>query len=66
MYKENPHSVSQFEKLLVAIAVCEKRMKDVDDQLDDPQLELVVTDKEWEIISKDKLSEDCLKDLRQQ
>mmetsp|Transcript_5590 Transcript_5590/g.5107 ORF Transcript_5590/g.5107 Transcript_5590/m.5107 type:complete len:126 (+) Transcript_5590:436-813(+) len=46
--------VRSIEMLNVALHCCEKRLKDVDDQLDDPKVELMVTDKEWEVINKEK------------
>jgi hypothetical protein len=41
------------------VELCSKRLKDVDDQLDDPKLELMVTDREWEALERpvDKLQE---------
>ena len=53
MYSQNPKLVQSLEKLVVAISLCEKRLKDVDDQLDDPYLNLLLTDREWEIIKDD-------------
>ena len=38
--KECPH----VEKLLISIAINEKRLKDVDEQIDDPDLETLVTE----------------------
>ena len=42
------------EKLLIAIHINEKRLKDVDDVIDDPDLENLVTDEEWNAIEKEK------------
>ena len=35
------------EKLFIAIHINEKRLKDIDDQIDDPDLENLVTEEEW-------------------
>lgn len=42
--KECPH----IEKLIISIAINEKRLKDVDEQIDDPDLETLVTEEQWE------------------
>ena len=46
--------VNHIEKLLIAIHINEKRLKDVDDIIDDPDLENLVTDQEWQFIEKEK------------
>lgn len=56
-------TIKHFERLQVALNVCWKRMKDVDDQLDDPKLELTVTDKEWEVIAKQNLTAEFISQL---
>jgi tubulin monoglycylase TTLL3/8 len=45
---------SQVEKLLIAIHINEKRLCDVDDCIDDPDLENLVTEDEWSAIEKEK------------
>lgn len=47
---------THIEKLLIAIHVNEKRLKDIDEQLDDPDLENLVTEDEWTHIEKEKFS----------
>ena len=56
----NPTGLIHLERLIVAIQLCEKRLKDIDDQLDDPNLELNLTDREWEVIKEDRLSDEFL------
>lgn len=46
--------VTHIEKLLIAIHINEKRLKDVDDYIDDPDLSNLVTDQEWFYIEKEK------------
>lgn len=48
----------RIEKLIIAININEKRLKDIDDLIDDPDLENLVTEIEWENIEKDKSSEE--------
>jgi len=60
MYSMNPTGLIHLERLIVAIQLCEKRLKDIDDQLDDPNLELNLTDREWEVIKEDRLSDEFL------
>ena len=63
----NPTSVQSIEKLVVAITLCEKRLKDVDDQLDDPHLNLTLTDREWDVIKDDgRLPDPVSSDLRKE
>jgi hypothetical protein len=47
------------EKLLVAIFVNEKRLKDADDVIDDPDLDNLVTENEWDVIVKDKFADEA-------
>ena len=42
------------EKLIIAIHINEKRLKDVDDLIDDPDLENLVKEEEWTYIAKEK------------
>ena len=58
MYSMNPTGLIHLERLIVAISLCEKRLKDIDDQLDDPNLELNLTDREWEVIKEDRLTDE--------
>lgn len=51
-------TIKQFEKLQIAISICEKRIKDIDDQIDDSSLDLMVTDQEWNIIRKEFLNDE--------
>lgn len=50
------------EKVLkVALKVCEKRLKDLDDLIDDPQaFTSLVTDEEWKILGADELNLETL------
>jgi len=49
------------ERLMVALNICEKRMRDIDDILDEPNPDLtLVTADEWEILGFDELSPDAL------
>ena len=50
------------EKVLkVALKVCEKRIKDLDDLIDDPTAFLsLVTDDEWKILGADELNVETL------
>jgi hypothetical protein len=50
----------RIEKLLVAIHINEKRLKDIDDLIDDPDLENLVTEEEWQIIEKEKSSDESI------
>jgi len=45
---------NQVEKLLIAIHVNEKRLKDIDDVIDDPDLSNLVPEDEWAAIEKEK------------
>jgi hypothetical protein len=45
---------------LIAIHINEKRLKDVDEIIDDPDLDNLVTDEEWQYIEKDKSSAECI------
>lgn len=56
--KEFPHE----EKLLIAIHINEKRLKDVDEIIDDPDLDNLVSDEEWKYIEKDK---SAIKDIQE-
>eukprot|EP00347_Sterkiella_histriomuscorum_P014185 403361837 len=49
-------SVNQIEKLLLSIKICERRLKDIDDQLDDKTSVLIVSDIEWEYLQKEILT----------
>ena len=53
------------EKLLIAININQKRLMDVDDYIDDPNLENLVTDEEWNYIKTEKFQnpEEELKEL---
>lgn len=53
---EKSSSVS--DKILkVALKVCEKRLKDLDDLIDDPNaFNALVTDEEWNILGADELN----------
>jgi hypothetical protein len=42
------------EKLIISIHINEKRLKDVDEIIDDPDLENLVKEEEWEYIIKEK------------
>lgn len=66
MYSQNPTGLIHLERLIVAIQLCEKRMKDVDDQLDDPNLELTLNEREWEIIRDERMNEEALGQLRKE
>ena len=47
--------------LKVAFKVCEKRLKDLDDLIDDPQaFTSLVTDEEWKILGADELNIETL------
>ena len=47
-------------KVRVALAVCERRLKDLDDFIDDPNAILCVQEHEWEILADDELNESRL------
>ena len=49
---------SRIEKLLIAIHINEKRLKDIDDIIDDPDLENLVTEIEWQNIEKEKSADE--------
>jgi hypothetical protein len=43
----------------VAINVCERRCKDIDDFIDDPNAAMnLISDKEWELLAGDELTMD--------
>lgn len=44
----------------VAISVCKKNIEDMDDMIDRKKVVKVVTDKEWEIMAQDELTEEGL------
>jgi hypothetical protein len=44
--------------LIIAIHINEKRLKDIDDLIDDPDLENLVTEIEWQNIEKEKSSDE--------
>jgi hypothetical protein len=47
--------------LKVALKVCEKRLKDLDDLIDDPTaFQSLVTDDEWKILGADELNAETL------
>jgi hypothetical protein len=50
---------------LIAININQKRLMDVDDYIDDPNLENLVTDEEWNYIKTEKFQnpEEELKEL---
>mmetsp|Transcript_3502 Transcript_3502/g.5971 ORF Transcript_3502/g.5971 Transcript_3502/m.5971 type:complete len:669 (+) Transcript_3502:853-2859(+) len=56
----------QLERLFVALHVSEKRLMDVDQYIDDPDLENLVNDSEWRLIEKAALTpQDTLDALKQ-
>ncbi len=56
----NVDSVGE-EKLCVALNICEKRLRDIDDILDEPNPDLaLVTAEEWEILGTDELTPETL------
>ena len=57
---------SRVEKLLIAIHINEKRLKDIDDLIDDPDLENLVTENEWTMIEKEKSSDEIIQNLHQE
>ena len=58
--------INYIERLIVAIYVCEKRLKDIDEQLDDPNLELNVTENEWAVIGKEKVAQSVIDECKEQ
>lgn len=58
--------IANLERLQVAMYACEKRLKDIDDQLDDSKVELYITDNEWSILQKEKIKAEVIADLVQQ
>ena len=66
MYSMNPTGLFHLERLIVAIQLCEKRLKDIDDQLDDPNLELNLTDREWEVIKEERMTQEALAALKKE
>ena len=54
---------SRVEKLLIAIHINEKRLVDIDDLIDDPDLENTVTENEWTMIEKEKSSDEVISNL---
>ena len=58
--------MNHIEKLLIAIHINEKRLKDIDDIIDDPDLENLVTDQEWLFIEKEKFQTGQLDSLYQE
>ena len=47
--------------LKVAMKVCEKRLKDLDDLIDDPSaFAELVTDEEWKVLGEDELTVETL------
>ncbi len=49
------------EKLLVALNICERRLRDIDDILDEAKQELtLVTPEEWEVLGTNELTPDML------
>jgi hypothetical protein len=57
---DKPSTVS--DKILkTALKVCEKRLRDLDDLIDDPQaFNQLVTDDEWAILGADELNTESL------
>lgn len=49
--------------MFIAIHINEKRLKDIDDQIDDPELENLVTEEEWTYIEKEKFQDKQLMEL---
>lgn len=47
------------EKLIVAIYINDKRLKDADEVIDDPDLDNLVTENEWDVIMKDRFPDDA-------
>lgn len=45
------------EKLMIALHINEKRMKDVDEQIDDGDLNGFITDEQWSFIEKERFEE---------
>jgi hypothetical protein len=41
-------------------------LKDIDDQLDDPNLELTLNEREWEVIKEERMSEEALAGLKKE
>eukprot|EP01022_Parablepharisma_sp_SALTPOND_P001103 TRINITY_DN1055_c0_g1_i2.p2 TRINITY_DN1055_c0_g1~~TRINITY_DN1055_c0_g1_i2.p2 ORF type:complete len:1006 (+),score=166.16 TRINITY_DN1055_c0_g1_i2:6008-9025(+) len=49
------------ERLVIALNICEKRLRDIDDILDEPSPDLaLVAEEEWEILGNDELSPEAL------
>eukprot|EP00831_Metopus_contortus_P056682 TRINITY_DN4871_c0_g1_i1.p1 TRINITY_DN4871_c0_g1~~TRINITY_DN4871_c0_g1_i1.p1 ORF type:complete len:460 (-),score=117.39 TRINITY_DN4871_c0_g1_i1:174-1553(-) len=49
------------ERLLVALNICQKRLRDIDDILDESNVEMaLVTAEEWEVIGSDEISPENL------
>ena len=47
--------------LKVALKVCDKRLKDLDDIIDDPNaFQSLVTDEEWRVLGADELNNETL------
>jgi hypothetical protein len=57
---EKPSTVN--DKILkVALRVCDKRLRDLDDMIDDPNaFNSLVTDEEWAILGADELNVETL------
>lgn len=49
----------------VALRVCERRLKDLNEMIDDPKaFESLVSDAEWKILGADELDEEKLKNQK--
>jgi hypothetical protein len=56
----NANTVSD-ELIACALNVCQKRVRDLDDLIDDPEgFGCLVSDQEWDILGADELTEEAL------
>ena len=62
MRDSNGEKTTINDKLLkVALRVCDKRLRDLDDLIDDPNaFQLLVTDEEWKVLGADELNLETL------
>ncbi|KAL4480394.1 hypothetical protein ABPG74_020910 [Tetrahymena malaccensis] len=61
MYFEKDQDIEKIKKqAVIAFNVCERKMKELDEIIDDPNSIQLITKKEWNILSADELTEEKL------
>ncbi|KRX01880.1 hypothetical protein PPERSA_05719 [Pseudocohnilembus persalinus] len=61
MYKDKDQTLDEIlEQAKVALLVCQRKIRDLDDIIDDQNPHCLINQKEWEILSKDELKSETL------